>query len=36
MEEVGFMQKRCTKKAGVQMYYGTSELLYINQAFGGG
>ena len=32
----GIVQKWCTKKAGVRMYYGTSELLYINQAFGGG
>jgi hypothetical protein len=33
-EEVGLMQKRCMMKAGVRMYYGMSESLYINQAFG--
>jgi hypothetical protein len=36
MEEVGFMQKRCTKTAAVRMYYGTSESLNIKQAFGRG
>jgi hypothetical protein len=30
------VQKWCKKKAGVWIYYGTSELLYFNQAFGGG
>jgi hypothetical protein len=34
--DVGIIQKRCTKKAGVQMYIGTRELLYINQAFSRG
>jgi hypothetical protein len=31
----GIMEKWYTNQAGVQMYYGTSEWLYINQAFGG-
>jgi hypothetical protein len=34
--DVRIIQKRCTKKAGVRMYFGMSELLYINQAFSGG
>jgi hypothetical protein len=33
--DVGIIKRRCTKKAGVQMYIGTSESLYIHQAFGG-
>jgi hypothetical protein len=32
--DVRIIQNRYTKKAGVQMYFGTSESLYINQVFG--
>jgi hypothetical protein len=36
MGDVGIMQNRYPKKAGVWMHYGMSESLYINQAFGRG